>query len=664
MRRKIITFISLILITSSIILVFIFRGIVRNDAIKKEKDAMISIIEQTYSTLDKNSDLREEAVSLFTDDYLNRAGFASYLIKREEHPFTSEKWNKLIDVLDVEAVYLINNNGIIVESSNGTSLGLDFYEHDELEPFRPIIESKEEGTYFVDFNRYSITTHERKIYLGYSINTSGYSMIELVIRPDILDRYLSFSGFDSVISSIPIRGSRTIFLADMNAEIIASTAKDKTVEMANILETLEKALIEPIEYSINDKPQMLYTMRYKDYYLAITFDLAEIQAQTNNYVIIFTIIISGMSVLLIVLLFILINYYILKDVENLKAGVNDFIQHGKSVSFSKARTHEINELSNEISDVIDAVLVKKDRLSYMTRFIGDDFEAYEYYPQLNQFYFSDNLVKMMELEESEVKRMIVNLYKENIENLKNRDYENESVYVTKSGRFLRGKRTFTRNALFTIIQDITEIRKQQELLENELIKEKENSNLDPLTKIYNRQKIKMEIEKYITTGLTGGVVLLMDLDNFKRVNDTAGHFIGDEVLIKFASIINYHFYQDIKSRLGGDEFMIFMPNSISINSLTDKLNNFIEDCHRQLREYYVKYRLSVSIGAMIISSKNKTFDNIYEVVDAAMYIAKRQGKDRFYINEECNTCMKEVCTNCKKNCAKRDLLFKDKKNKK
>ena len=126
----------------------------------------------------------------------------------------------------------------------------------------------------------------------------------------------------------------------------------------------------------------------------------------------------------------------------------------------------------------------------------------------------------------------------------------------------------------------------------------------------------------------------MDLDNFKRVNDEAGHIVGDEVLIEFAKILSQHFREaDIKARIGGDEFMIFLPNAIPEDVFELKIQTFIESCRKELSCYYTQYHLSVSVGAIFVDQSYTSFDQVYKDVDEAMYQAKRMGKDCYYIKK-------------------------------
>ena len=97
------------------------------------------------------------------------------------------------------------------------------------------------------------------------------------------------------------------------------------------------------------------------------------------------------------------------------------------------------------------------------------------------------------------------------------------------------------------------------------------STTDALTKLYNRKVLDREIPELVKSTLDGGQpasILLIDLDNFKRINDSFGHSVGDDVLSSFANAMRNTFrQQDIGIRYGGDEFMLVLPGSGQTHAL-------------------------------------------------------------------------------------------------
>lgn len=127
--------------------------------------------------------------------------------------------------------------------------------------------------------------------------------------------------------------------------------------------------------------------------------------------------------------------------------------------------------------------------------------------------------------------------------------------------------------------------------------------------------------------------MIFDIDNFKAINDNEGHPKGDEVIIKFAQCLQMNFKEnDIVARMGGDEFAVFIKDELFINIMKNKCEVVLEYLRGELREYYEKYHVSASIGVAYVSKGNHTYESLYNSADAALYIAKKTGKNTYYIN--------------------------------
>lgn len=155
---------------------------------------------------------------------------------------------------------------------------------------------------------------------------------------------------------------------------------------------------------------------------------------------------------------------------------------------------------------------------------------------------------------------------------------------------------------------------------------------DPLTKLLNKLEIQREITAYIEDNPIGTHVLfLIDIDNFKGINDNFGHTFGDTVIMDVANIIRSQFrVDDLVGRVGGDEFLVFMKNT-NVDKAAEKAEKL---CGALSREYVgenVNYRISSSIGMAVYHSSEDTYSRLFEKADHAMYRAKQGGKDGYEI---------------------------------
>ncbi len=156
------------------------------------------------------------------------------------------------------------------------------------------------------------------------------------------------------------------------------------------------------------------------------------------------------------------------------------------------------------------------------------------------------------------------------------------------------------------------------------------AKMDKMTMVYNRETTMDSIRKILCEEPDHNHVLFMiDVDNFKNLNDSKGHQAGDEFLIDLAAEIKGSFREsDIVGRIGGDEFFALMRNvpgdSITLRKAQELLNTMQEVC-----EDYKDLNLSTSIGISLYPEDGKTLDELYAQADGALYEAKRKGKNRY-----------------------------------
>lgn len=160
------------------------------------------------------------------------------------------------------------------------------------------------------------------------------------------------------------------------------------------------------------------------------------------------------------------------------------------------------------------------------------------------------------------------------------------------------------------------------------IDQSKRSITDPLTQLYNRYKLNYELDRqYKRLEETGEtfVLLLIDLDFFKAINDQYGHDVGDQVLQIVAKILKASCRTtDTVGRWGGEEFMVIYPD-IDLNNgfiLAEKLRLFIKES-----EELKKYKLTASIG-ISVSKQGLPLDQLIKNVDSALYQAKNSGRDQ------------------------------------
>lgn len=158
---------------------------------------------------------------------------------------------------------------------------------------------------------------------------------------------------------------------------------------------------------------------------------------------------------------------------------------------------------------------------------------------------------------------------------------------------------------------------------------REQARQDPLTGLYNRAGVKMINARL--KQISRGVLFMMDLDDFKFVNDNYGHAAGDKLLTAIGKILKETFRaDDIVARVGGDEFIAFLSGSDSRATAEQKGQELLERV-RKLRIEGIDTTASVSIGAASAPSCGRSYETLSIVADEALYEVKNRGKSGFIL---------------------------------
>lgn len=165
---------------------------------------------------------------------------------------------------------------------------------------------------------------------------------------------------------------------------------------------------------------------------------------------------------------------------------------------------------------------------------------------------------------------------------------------------------------------------------NRLQEYKRQAILDPLTGLFNaayfRTRLAEEVKRAKRSGGSLGLMVI-DLDNFKQINDTHGHPVGDEVLSRLAELLRQIVRStDIVARYGGDELCVILPDSD-----IEQTQAFMTRLHHQVRKFadtLEPARATISIGAAVAPEQAGDSQSLFKAADDALLEAKRKGRNR------------------------------------
>src|SRR5262249_21441710 len=199
---------------------------------------------------------------------------------------------------------------------------------------------------------------------------------------------------------------------------------------------------------------------------------------------------------------------------------------------------------------------------------------------------------------------------------------------TRGALYITSKRLAIRDAagepryVVSVVEDVTERRKADEKIAH-------MAHYDALTDLPNRALFREQVERELKKAANGGqfALLYIDIDEFKGINDSLGHHVGDELLKSVAARIRGCIKQnDLIARLGGDEFAVIQTAVAAKAEVVD----FVRRLHEAIRQPYqcLGHQLSTdaSIGVALAPQDGTDLDQLIKSADLAMYGAKAEGR--------------------------------------
>ena len=161
---------------------------------------------------------------------------------------------------------------------------------------------------------------------------------------------------------------------------------------------------------------------------------------------------------------------------------------------------------------------------------------------------------------------------------------------------------------------------------------------DAVTGLYNRHYMSTHLDTLLSASKRTSKPLslaILDIDYFKKVNDTYGHAAGDEVLAEFARRITHNIRGvDLAARYGGEEFVVIFPETDAKTTafVCNRLRSVVEETPFPISSHGTPIKVTVSIGFSTLQGQDKSAAELLEYADKALYQAKREGRNRVVAN--------------------------------
>lgn len=603
---------------------------------KSQKKSCIEIFGQIEKLIENNEDNINYSKVAFKNRCINSAETVAYFVENFPGIVNNIKESKeLAKKLGIDEIHYINENGEIYGGSHKEYYGFSFDSGKQMSFFKPMLKDK---TLKLCQDIMPNTAKGKRMQYASVWTKDGKNIVQIGMEPKHLLKIMDEKNLQNTISILPMENNVSLHIIDKNSgKFIATTSKRKELSGKKSKLLIRKnddksGGINAYHINYKNKRYCIYTKYYKDYILVrsnISKDFSKGTLESTLLVLLYVMMVS-IGVVSIIKWY--INKKLIKNLTTIIANLKK-IEDGVIDKLDiDTEIIEFNELLSYINNMLDNIRSNWDKLSY----IVDEsnipigiFERNKFYKKvfINEYLLdilgidnakelsSQELAKLVESKISKAESDIVN--------------ESESIF----GYYKNGIRSYIRIDKYIDKQSITYYITDISSWWEEISKLKEKSEIDILTKLYNRsgfdEKLKELLEE--TELLRYAMMIIIDADNLKQINDIYGHDVGDKYIIKIAEILDSIELNHISGRFGGDEYAVFVYGASSMEELELTLDG-IKEKRGDIFIYdndVIKERINFSIGVAYYPLDGNNIELLGKIADENMYKDKKNKKERY-----------------------------------
>ena len=331
------------------------------------------------------------------------------------------------------------------------------------------------------------------------------------------------------------------------------------------------------------------------------------------------------SILFRLLIIKYIRVYVIDSINQINHQLSKISKGQLDEEVSINNSLEFQKLSHYINEMKQSLLVNNKKMDYILTQTNQLIGFYEYNQKLNTLYLSDGFKEIFSLNSQQCTQ-----FKENINNfidflnkINTHQVEKDIYYLPQMKRYIQINDRKDQDITLGVMIDITTSYIKRKKIEIE-------RDVDELTQIYNRNGLKIKINKLLEDkNIAQYALIFIDLDDLKQVNDVYGHYCGDLYLKQMTNVLKTISGEKcLVGRLGGDEFIAFFHHYDSMEKLNNDINqlNEIRDQIVLLADDH-SVNLAFSYG-VCYGTESTDLQRMIEIADYKMYENKRKRKGR------------------------------------
>lgn len=624
----------LVIMTSAILLILVINTLLNMHSIEAQQFKTFQTkIEQMVHTLENNRTELALMNKNLDEDYLTRARAAAYVVdQQEEVSMDVSKMKYLAQLLNVDELHVIDENGIIVSASVSRYVGFDMSQHDQTRPFLALLDSDDEDAYLIQEPQPNAADNEIRQYVGVR-RKKQKGVVQVGFEPKRQMEAQSRNTYDYIFSRFPTDIGEEFFVVDSESGAVLGHSQgfdrafDADCYQLGSLEECAKGA-----YKIGQDGRKMYVVsqEYEEALICAALPAEVLFQRLLEDTLLKLVYMLFIEAAVILLLNYLVRSKVIDGIHQINENLSAITDGNFDTLVSVGGNREFEELSKGINTMVTSIVSLSNRISAIIEISGIPLAAFEYENGANYVFVTLGAGELLGISNKEVAAYCkdADAFDKYIRKITHHPIEGETdVYQINDEKYVRIHMSESLEGKLGVITDVT-----ADIMEKKRMRY-ENTH-DPLTGLYKFQHFKYLAERTLRAMPEGEVAaaVMLDLDYFKGINDTYGHDIGDRYLQSFSAVMDSmpdeHF---LTARRSGDEFCMMVFGCQG----RDEVEKYLDVFYDRLRENQVSLSetecraISASAGYACTADANIDISELLRQADEVLYAVKRDTKGTY-----------------------------------
>lgn len=600
---------------------------------KKEfRETAMDNFGQIESIIESNDTKLEMIKEEFADNCIIRARAAAYIAQQSPENITNvEECRKVASMLQVDELHFFNPEGEIYAGTNPEYYGYNVYSGEQMGFFQQML-----GDYSKELCQ-DITpnTAEGKLIQYAAVWTTDHkNIVQVGLKPERVLKAMEGNDISNIFYMFSADTTADFYAVDIKSQtVVGSTMKDwiglpVEEDQISILKTLDEDGVVFGDIVIGGKHYYNAAKKSGDLWLIMMEPLEKLYGSIPMNTLVFILCTMLLLLAVIIAAFLFLDKNIIKSILRINGDLKKIEQGNWDMVLYEDSLPEFEQLSGYINSMVGSILDFPQKLSKALEFSEVPIAICEYVPKVNSLTATSRTKDILLLTEEGMDGLLEKPEKfmKWLSELfcEEKRYEGNVYCLDREKKYFVKKETFSyKNSELLILINVTaEIREKERLAEER--------DRDALTGLYNRRAFRSYVTPMVEENVHDGhgAIVMIDLDNLKKVNDIYGHMSGDRYIRTMADILaGAPTERQIAARLGGDEFVLFLYD-MEKKEIADTLNRLCS--YRGKTEIEMengdRVTLEFSIGVARYPEEETDYNRLISIADERMYAEKQQRK--------------------------------------